>query len=61
VQHVLLAPDGRVLAYLAAAPGVNLDDWVGRSAGVNGKRSFQRDLLTDLIVVTRLTSVRLTP
>ena len=58
-RYALMAPNGRVLAYLIAGPGVNLEQWVGISAGINGKRSYQKDLLADVIVVNKLTSVRL--
>ena len=60
-RYVLLAPGGRVLAYLAPAPGVNLEGWVGRTAGVNGSRIRHPELKADLITVNRLAPVRLTP
>jgi hypothetical protein len=56
---VLLALNGRVLAYLVPAPGVSLEPWVGRSVGVNGSRIPHPDLKADLITVTRLAPVRL--
>lgn len=59
--HVLMAPSGKVLAYLVAGRGVNLDSWIGRPAGVNGRRVPRPDLKADLITVTRLTPVRLAP
>lgn len=58
-QYVLLAPSGKVLAYLVPAPGVNLDAWLGKSAGVTGSRVPHPDLKADLITVFRLTPVRL--
>lgn len=57
--YVLLALNGRVLAYLVPAPGVSLEPWVGRSVGVNGSRIPHPDLKADLITVTRLAPVRL--
>lgn len=60
-QYVLLAPTGKVLAYLVAAPGVNLETWLGRSAGVSGSRVPHPELKADLITVFRLTPVRLSP
>lgn len=60
-RYVLLNPSGKVLAYLAPAPGVNLETWVGRTAGVFGSRVHQADLKSDLITVTRLAPVRLGP
>ena len=60
-QYVLLAPNGRVLAYLQPGEGVNLEPWVGKPAGVSGPRNYQQELLADLIVVENLTAVRLSP
>jgi uncharacterized protein YgiM (DUF1202 family) len=60
-QYVLVAPTGRVLAYLVPAPGVNLESWVGRAAGVIGSRLPHPELKSDLITVNRLTPVRLAP
>ncbi len=60
-RFVLLAPGGRVLAYLVPAAGVNLESWVGRAAGVNGSRVRHPDLKADLITVNRLSPVRLVP
>jgi hypothetical protein len=60
-RHVLLAPDGRLLAYLQASPGINLDRFLGQSMGLIGPRQFRRDLNTDFLVVRQLTPVRLRP
>ena len=59
--YVLLAPDGRVLSYLQAAPGVNLDQYIGKSVGITGARSFRRELNADLMIVRGLTPVKLQP
>jgi hypothetical protein len=59
--HVLLAPNGRVLTYLQAGPGINLDAYLGRSMGLTGPRSFRQELNADFMVVRRLTPVRLLP
>lgn len=58
-RHVLLAPNGRVLAYLQAAPGVNLDQFVGQSMGLIGPRAFHPQLNADVLTVQRLAPVRL--
>lgn len=58
-QFVLVAPGGRLLAYLQGAPGVDLNAYVGRSMGVVGQRSFRQELQGELIVVRSLTPVRL--
>ncbi|MSR60416.1 MAG: hypothetical protein EXS05_22715 [Planctomycetaceae bacterium] len=57
--HALTTPTGKVLAYLLPGPGVNLDAWVGRPAGVNGRRIPSPELKADLITVLFLTPVRL--
>jgi hypothetical protein len=54
-RHVLLAPNGRILAYR----GVNLDAYVGREMGVMGARAFHPQLQTDLIIVRGIVPVRL--
>ena len=66
-RHVLLAPGGRILAYLQpdkntnGGRGINLDRYLGRAMGVYGSRSFRADLQTDFILVRDLTPVRLRP
>jgi hypothetical protein len=55
--HALVAPDGRLLAYLQAAPGIDLDRYVGRAFGLNGPRRFRAELNADFIIVRRLTAV----
>jgi hypothetical protein len=60
-RHVLLAPNGRILAYLYPDRGVNLDAYVGRSMGIVGPRSYRPELRNDLIVVRGLVPVRLVP
>jgi hypothetical protein len=58
-RHVLLAPNGRILAYLQAGGGVNLDAYVGRQMGIMGYRAFRADLQADLIIVRGVVPVRL--
>ncbi len=60
-RYALVTTTGRVLAYLAPAPGVNLESWIGRAAGVTGSRVPSTELRADLITVNRLTPVRLVP
>ncbi|QDT47721.1 Bacterial SH3 domain protein [Symmachiella dynata] len=57
--HALVAPDGRVLAYLQGAKGVNLDRYLGRAVGINGPRTHQPKWNTDHILVEKLTPVNL--
>lgn len=58
-RYALTSPDGRVLAYLVPGPGMNLEAWVGRSAGVNGRRIANAALRADVITVQYLTPVKL--
>jgi len=57
--HVLLAPDGRVLTYLTAVPGIQLDRFLGHAVGIRGPRSFRTELNADLLAVHQLAPVRL--
>ncbi len=58
-SFVLVAPDGKLLAFLRPARGINLAAWVNRSVGLTGPRHFDRDLQSDLLVVRSLQAVRL--
>lgn len=58
-EHVLMTPQGRVLALLKSASGVNLDQYVGQAVGVQGDRTRRPDLRIELIDVQALTPVRL--
>jgi hypothetical protein len=58
-RYVLIAPGGKLLAYVVAAPGMNIEPWVGRPVGLTGSRVRHPDLKTDLITVIRVTPVRL--
>jgi hypothetical protein len=58
-SHVLLAPDGRVLTYLTAVPGIQLDRFIGHAVGIRGPRSFRSELNADLLAVHQLTPVTL--
>lgn len=60
-SHVLLAPNGRVLSYLQAGPGINLDQHIGKSVGITGARGFRPELNADLMIVRGLTPVKLQP
>jgi uncharacterized protein (DUF433 family) len=60
-RYVLLAPNGRVLAYLQAEPGVDLERAVGHAMGLNGQRAYDPNLRADFMRVRQLTPVRLAP
>jgi len=57
--YALLAPNGRLLAYLAVPQGVDIEAWRQREAGVVGRRQFDPRLGADVIEVTGLSPVRL--
>ncbi|MEX0702757.1 MAG: SH3 domain-containing protein [Planctomycetales bacterium] len=57
--HALVAPNGRILAYLQAEPGIDLDRHVGHELGLYGERGYRSDLGTDLLRVRGLVPVRL--
>ncbi len=59
--HVLVSPDGRILAYLEAVQGINLDQYLGQSLGLIGQRTHDPRLGADRIVVRRLAPVQLKP
>jgi len=59
--YALVSPQGRLLAYLQADRGVNLDAHLGKSMGIIGKRTHEPQLRSDLIVVQQLTPVQLEP
>ncbi len=60
-RYALVNQNGKVLAYLVPAAGVDLERWIGKPAGVSGPRVPNAELRADLITVNRLTPVRLTP
>ena len=58
-QHVLVAPNGRVLSYLQPGPGMDLDRHIGQTLGLQGERAFNAGLNADLMTVRSLTPVQL--
>jgi len=58
-SFVLVAPNGKLLAFLRPSAGINLAAWVNRSVGLTGPRQFDRDLQSDLLLVKSLQAVRL--
>jgi len=61
VQYILIAPDGRLLAYLEPAEGMNLEQYIGQSMGIIGQRSFDPRYRADKIEVRQVTPVQLLP
>ncbi len=57
--YALVAPNGQLLAYLAPTPGVDLNTWQQREAGVIGRRVYDPRLRADVITVTGMNPVRL--
>lgn len=60
-RHVLLHPDGHILAYLEPASGINLDQYLGQPMGLIGERAYDPQLRGDRLVVRQLMPVRLKP
>ena len=56
---VLIAPDGRMLSYLTASPGVDLNRHVGKAMGIIGPRVHRNDWNADTITVRSLQPVQL--
>lgn len=60
-RYALVAPDGRLLAYLEAAEGTRISDWIGKPTGIIGNRRFEPRLGKDVIRVQRAVPVKLVP
>ncbi|MBT5018079.1 SH3 domain-containing protein [bacterium] len=58
-QFALVAPDGRMLAYLETAEGINIREWIGKPSGIIGNRQFNPQLGADVIRVQRVVPVKL--
>lgn len=58
-RHVLVAPNGRVLTYLQAGQGIDLDRHLGQSMGFFGQRGFRQELNADLLVINSMQPVQL--
>lgn len=58
-RFVLMAPDGRLLAYLQPTPGLDLNRYLRQPMGIIGERSYRPELKADLIIVRGLQPVRL--
>lgn len=61
MSYVLTDQQGRVLAVLQPAGNVNLEAFVGRSAGVIGQRTHYPQQGTDIINVQQILPVQLSP
>ncbi|VAX42084.1 hypothetical protein MNBD_PLANCTO02-1745 [hydrothermal vent metagenome] len=60
-HYVLVQPNGRLVIHLHSVPSINLEQAVGKSVGLHGKRYRRSDLRVDLLVVNKITPVRLVP
>jgi hypothetical protein len=58
-QYALVAPGGKLLAYLIPTAGVDLRRSVNQSMGISGDRSFKQEWGADAIVVRGLQPVQL--
>ncbi|MCA9079231.1 MAG: hypothetical protein KDA58_01680 [Planctomycetaceae bacterium] len=57
--YALIAPDGKFLTYLEPSDPRQLQQWVGKEAGIIGNRQFDRQFGADVIQVRRVTAVQL--
>ena len=55
----LVAPDGRLLAFVEPEGEISLSEWVGQAAGLTGKRQFDPRLNAEVIRATSAVPVRL--
>ena len=60
-QFALIAPDGKLLAYLQPTAGVDLRRYNGQPMGIVGDRQFRQDWGADTITVRGLQPVQLRP
>jgi len=58
-SHVLVAPNGQVIAFLQGGRRVPLDRYLGRSVGIHGERMRRRGLRSDFIVVQGVEPVQM--
>jgi hypothetical protein len=58
-QYALIAPSGKLLAYLVPAPGVDLRRSLNQAVGVVGERGFRQEWGADAIVVRGVQPVQL--
>lgn len=58
-QFALVAPGGKLLAYLVPSAGVDLKRAVNQSMGIIGDRAFRKEWGADVIVVRGLQPVQL--
>ena len=57
--YLLTSPDGKLLAHLKPNGTIDLEQYVGRSVGLTGKRWFDGSVKSDRIDVTGLEEVRI--
>lgn len=58
-QFLLIAPDGRFLAFLIPGQGIDLRQYGGKAMGIIGDRQFRKDWNADTITVRGLQPVQL--
>ncbi|MCA9058834.1 MAG: hypothetical protein KDA85_10050 [Planctomycetaceae bacterium] len=58
-DYVLMTPSGRVLAHVKGTGDVSLEEYVGHSVGVHGRRYFKSDINSDYIEISGLETVKL--
>lgn len=58
-RYMLIAPNGKFLTFLDAAPGLDLEGSVGQSMGVIGRRYYEPSVRAEMIVVRQMMPVQL--
>ena len=56
-HFALMEPNGQVRCYVTPAPGVNLQNYVGREVGIHGVRGFMPEQQAQHIVAKHVTPV----
>ncbi|QDT39166.1 hypothetical protein [Stratiformator vulcanicus] len=56
-EFVLVGPDGKAVSYLKDQPGIDLERFIGKAMGVDGKRFSNPQFPIPMIAVERLTPV----
>lgn len=60
-QYALVNPEGKMLALLETAEGINIRQWIGKQSGIIGNRQYNPQYAADVIRVQRVVPVRLVP
>ncbi|MCA9042204.1 MAG: hypothetical protein KDA65_17760 [Planctomycetaceae bacterium] len=59
-QHVLTSPQGKIISYVQPRGNLDLDQYIGKSMGIQGEINFRQDLNRHVLVIDRMMPVTLT-